>query len=104
MYVGWADLQIRARAIDGVAVSLDVPERYRVIPAALPSGPPANVAALYRELARAITEGWPAHPSFETAVRHHRLIAAAERSSQTGSRQTIAIETRAPALKGAGLR
>uniref|UniRef100_UPI003F49B106 hypothetical protein n=1 Tax=Nonomuraea bangladeshensis TaxID=404385 RepID=UPI003F49B106 len=43
--------------------------------------PPANIAALYQEVARAIAEGRQPHPSFETGLRHHRLLAAIERSA-----------------------
>ncbi len=44
---------------DGAPSDLPVPERYHQVPAAVPSGPARNVAILYREFARAITEGRP---------------------------------------------
>jgi hypothetical protein len=47
-------------------------------------------AALYREVAQAITEGRPAHPGFGTAVHHHRTLAASDRAAQTGVRQPLA--------------
>ncbi|MER6831337.1 hypothetical protein ABT352_35470 [Streptosporangium sp. NPDC000563] len=56
----------------------------------VPPGPPANVAALYLEVARAITEEREAYPSFHTAVRQHRVLAAIENASRTGVRQTLA--------------
>jgi hypothetical protein len=58
----------------------------------VPAGPPAHVAAGYLEIAQAIAEDRQAHPSFNTAVRHHRLLAAVERAAQTGTRQLIAPE------------
>ena len=52
-------------------------------------GPAAHIAALYREIAQAITEGRPAHPGFDTAVHHHQTLAAIERAAQTGVRQPL---------------
>jgi predicted dehydrogenase len=93
MYVGWADWDIRMRsADDGATRDLPVPRRYRTIPDGVPGGPPANVAALYREIARAIADGTGAEPSFTTAARHHRLLDAIERASLTGIRQTTAAQ------------
>src|SRR5262249_45904630 len=56
----------------------------------VPAGPAAQIAALYREIAQAITEGRTAHPGFDTAVHHHRTLAAIERAAQTGVRQALA--------------
>jgi len=58
--------------------------------AGVPAGPAAHIAALYREIAQAITEGRPAHPGFDTAVHHHQTLAAIERAAQTGVRQPLA--------------
>jgi len=52
-----------------------------------PAGPPRNVAAAYREFARAITQGQPATPDFAAAVRYHQLLEAIQRASDTGVRQ-----------------
>jgi predicted dehydrogenase len=71
---------------------LPVPDRYRVIPPGVPAGPPAHIAALYREIAQAIRDGRPAHPGFDTAVHHHRTLAAIERADRTGTRQTLAAQ------------
>jgi predicted dehydrogenase len=90
MYVGWADWKIRMRSADGTTLDLAVPRHYRTIPDGVPSGPPANVAALYREVGRAINGGGEAAPSFTTAVRYHMLLDALERASLTGTRQTTA--------------
>jgi predicted dehydrogenase len=88
-YPGWADWRVRVRDTDGAATDLPVPERYRVTPAGVPAGPAAHIAAVYREIAQAITEGRPAHPGFDTAVHHHRTLAAIERAAQTGVRQPL---------------
>jgi predicted dehydrogenase len=89
-YPGWAEWRVRLRGTDGAAADLPVPGRYRLIPAGVPAGPAANIAAVYREIAQAITEGRPAHPGFDTAVHHHRTLAAIERAAQTGVRQSLA--------------
>ncbi|GAB2550225.1 Gfo/Idh/MocA family protein [Nocardia heshunensis] len=78
-FIHWGDWDIRI----GDEV-LAVPEGYRTVPAEVRSGPPANIAALYREVACAIAEGRQPHPSFETALHHHRLLAAIERSAAEG--------------------
>ena len=77
----------------GEPQELPVPQRYRVIPAAVPPGPPANVAALYREIARAVAEGRQPYPSFEEAVRYHDLLDAVEAASRSGERRQVGPTT-----------
>jgi len=89
-YPGWAEWRVRVGGTDGAATDLPVPDRYRVTPAGVPAGPAAHIAALYREIAQAISEGRPAHPGFDTAVHHHGTLAAIERAAQTGVRQPLA--------------
>ena len=72
---------------DGSAADLPVPARFSPVPAAVPAGPPRNVAVLYREFARAISSGQPAAPDFATAVRYHQLLEQIQRASDTGIRQ-----------------
>jgi predicted dehydrogenase len=72
---------------DGSVADLPVPGRFTPVPAAVPAGPPRNVAAAYREFARAITQGQPATPDFAAAVRYHQLLEAIQRASDTGVRQ-----------------
>jgi predicted dehydrogenase len=72
---------------DGSVAHLPVPGHLRPIPASVPAGPPRNVAVLYRELARAISDGRPAAPDFGTAVRYHQLLEQIQRASDTGIRQ-----------------
>ncbi|MEU5868000.1 Gfo/Idh/MocA family oxidoreductase [Nonomuraea sp. NPDC047529] len=84
-FIHWGDWDVRIG--DDV---LTMPDSYRTVPAGVRSGPPANIAALYQEVARAIAEGRQPQPSFETALRHHRLLAAVERSAADGTTQKIA--------------
>jgi len=70
---------------------LDVPASYRDdIPADVPSGPPNNVARLYRRLATAIRTGGTVEPDFDHAVHRHRLIDAITRASD--ERRAVDIE------------
>ncbi|MGV9325098.1 Gfo/Idh/MocA family protein [Streptosporangium sandarakinum] len=78
-FIHWGDWDIRIG--DDV---MAVPDTYRTVPAGVRSGPPANIAALYQEVARAIAEDRQPYPGFETALRHHRLLAAIERSAADG--------------------
>ncbi|WP_406233832.1 Gfo/Idh/MocA family protein [Nocardia sp. NBC_01009] len=78
-FIHWGDWDIR---VGDQAVAM--PDTYRTVPASVRSGPPANIAALYQEVAQAIAEGRQPHPSFETALRHHRLLAAIEQSAADG--------------------
>ncbi|MEU0507480.1 Gfo/Idh/MocA family oxidoreductase [Nocardia sp. NPDC005998] len=83
-FIHWGDWDIRI----GDEV-LAMPDTYRTAPASVQSGPPANIAALYQEVAQAIAEARQPHPSFETALRHHLLLAAIERSAADGIVQHI---------------
>ncbi|MFJ4654713.1 Gfo/Idh/MocA family protein [Nocardia sp. NPDC088792] len=83
-FIHWGEWDIR---ID--EETLPVPDAYRTVPASVRSGPPANIAALYREVAQAITEARQPHPSFETALRHHRVLAAIEQSAADGIARSI---------------
>ncbi|GAB3204350.1 Gfo/Idh/MocA family protein [Nocardia tengchongensis] len=78
-FIHWGDWDIRIGD-----EPLTVPDTYRTVPDGIQSGPPANIAALYQEVARAIAEARQSHPSFETALRHHRLLAAIEQSASDG--------------------
>jgi predicted dehydrogenase len=82
-----SDWAITISKAGGSAQDLPVPGRLRPVPAAVPAGPPRNVAVLYREFARAISQGQPATPDFATAVRFHRLLETIQRASDTGTRQ-----------------
>jgi predicted dehydrogenase len=84
-----ADWAVSIARVDGSSEDLPVPGRLAAEPAAVPAGPPRNVAGLYRELARAIAGGPPVTPDFDMAVRHHRLLDTIQRASDTGVRQDV---------------
>lgn len=83
-YIHWGDWEIR---VDGELLA--VPDSYRTIPATIPAGPPANIAAFYREVAAAITERRTPDPDFEAALRHHRLLTAIARAATTTTPQEV---------------
>lgn len=77
-----------ARGGDAPA-ALAPPSEYLVAPEGTPPGPPRNVAHAYARMADALEAGEPFDPDFDLAVRRHRLLAAIERSSETGIRETV---------------
>ncbi len=85
-----AEWAIKLATAVGEAQQLLVPDSYRSVPAAVPSGPPTNVAALYREVAAAISERRQPVPSFDTAVEYHALLATIEAAGSTGTSQQVA--------------
>ena len=87
--VDWA---ISIAKADGSSEVLAVPGRLSPIPAAVPAGPPRNVATLYLELARAIADDRPVTPDFADAVGYHELLSTVQRASDTGVRQDIAAD------------
>jgi predicted dehydrogenase len=80
----WAISLARA---DGSHEDLPLPDRLVAIPASVPTGPPRNVAILYRALAERIKDGRPVAPDFAAAAEHHRLLEAIQRASDTGTVQ-----------------
>ncbi|MEV4098047.1 Gfo/Idh/MocA family protein [Streptosporangium saharense] len=83
-FIHWGDWDIRIGDD-----ALTMPGTYRTVPSSVRYGPAANIAALYQEVAQAVAEARQPHPSFETALRHHRLLAAIERSASEGTPQKI---------------
>ena len=78
-----------ARGSDALAEHAP-PDEYLLASEGTPSGPPRNVAHAYARMADALEAGERFTPDFDLAVRRHRLLAAIERSSETGIRETIA--------------
>jgi predicted dehydrogenase len=72
---------------DGRGEDLPVPDRLVPVPASVPSGPPRNVAVLYRLLAEGIRQGRRVTPNFTTAVDQHRLLETIQKASETGIAQ-----------------
>ena len=77
-----------ARGSDALA-ELAPPDEYLVVPEGTPPGPPRNVAHAYARMADALGTGEEFDPDFYLAVRRHRLLAAIERSSETGMAVTV---------------
>lgn len=63
---------------------LSVPDRLRIVPKAVPFGPPQNVGQAYVRMAEAIHEGKIFAPNFDDALRVHQLLDAIQRSSDEG--------------------
>lgn len=61
----------------------------RVGDEAVPSERPPGVGRLYQELADAIDADRPAEPGFAAAAAMHNVLAAVQRASDTGVRQTV---------------
>jgi predicted dehydrogenase len=77
------------RGDDKGVADLPIPDAYRLVPPGVSSGSPYNVAQLYMRLAAALRGGPPARPSFDDAVRRHRMLDAIVTASQAGARQTV---------------
>ena len=60
------------------------PDRYRLVPTDMASGPGVNVAQAYARFAQATRSGKTDAPDFNDAVRRHALIEGMERSHQEG--------------------
>ncbi len=65
-------------------VELPIPERLRVIPAAVPAGPAQNVGQAYIRMAEAIRVGKPFSPNFDNALEVHKLLEKIQHSSDEG--------------------
>jgi predicted dehydrogenase len=66
---------------------LPVPEQYQW--SRQEPGPSKNIAQAYARFARDYREGTHFCPTFEDAVRRHRMLAAIETAAATGQRQTL---------------
>jgi predicted dehydrogenase len=74
---------------DRALQALPVPDRLPWVSAAVPQGPPLNVAQMYHRLGEAIREGREAQPDFDLAVKRHRLLDAIQCSSDRGTRVPV---------------
>lgn len=87
-----AALTIRgARGEAAGLAELPVPDRYFDVPALaeLRGGPVYNVGAQYARIHADLTRGTAHVPDFAHAARHQRLLAAIERSAETGERVRV---------------
>jgi predicted dehydrogenase len=84
-----SELSIRGSREGKAVEELQIPGSYRWVPAAVPAGPPFNVAQLFMRMAEAIREGKSATPDFALAVKRHHLLDVIQKASDTGQRQTV---------------
>jgi len=84
-----APWRVLHKPVTGEPELLPVPERYHVLPESTLAGPPANVAALYREISTAIAEGRAPWPNFGNAIEHYAFIEAVEAASRSGQRVRV---------------
>ena len=68
---------------------IEIPERFRLVPADVPATPALNMAHAYREFAQAIAEDRPAQPDFAYGLDTLKMLDAIERSDATGRRVTL---------------
>jgi len=83
--------EMTVRGGKGLQSSLEllaVPEQYRWSPPQRP-GSSTNVAQAYARFARDYREGTHFGPTFDDAVRRHRMLNAIETAAATGQRQTL---------------
>jgi predicted dehydrogenase len=69
---------------------LVIPGEYRWASVDVPDGPQFNVAQYYTRLASDIRNGTHLVPTFEHALRRHRLVDTIQRAASTGERQRYA--------------
>jgi len=81
------------RGDDEKVAELTVPEKYLGGAAAGVTGPAHNVARLYQQFARDLSEGTHEAPDFAHALTRHRIIDAVEKASATGVRQRLSGTT-----------
>jgi len=79
-------LRLSRAAAGGEPAQLVVPPEYRRAPEEVPPGNARNVAAVYLALAEAIAGRESDCPDFSDALALHGLVAAIERSAQSGER------------------
>ena len=88
--VQYAGIRLQgARAKAAHLELLDIPDRLSWVPSEVPSGPPFNVAQIYRQLAGAIRGEGVAGPDFKQAVRTQHLLDSIQRSSDTGAKVRV---------------
>src|SRR5881409_1923194 len=72
---------------------LPMPEQYRWAPPQA-QGPSTNVAQAYAHFAHDYREGTHLCPTFEDAVKRHRMLDAIETAAATGQRQMLGLSAR----------
>ena len=75
----------------GTLQEIPIPDRLTWVPKDVPQGTPFNAAQMYRRLAESIHCSQNADPSFETAVRLHKLLDTIQRASAEGRKQAFPV-------------
>jgi predicted dehydrogenase len=88
-YIQVSEFIVRGAQAGKPLADLSIPESYRWVPPAVPTGLPFNVAQLYMRMAEGIREGNSASPDFDVAVKRHRLLDVIQKASDTGIRQIL---------------
>jgi predicted dehydrogenase len=87
-YPGVGDITLRGgEGADSTLHDLVVPDAYRGDPTL--AGPAKNVLHQYAAIAADLNNGTARAPSFDDALRLHRLIDAVEQASASGKRQSL---------------
>jgi predicted dehydrogenase len=88
-YIQVSEFIVRGAQAGKPLADLSIPDSYRWVPPAVPTGLPFNVAQLYMRMAEGIREGKSASPDFDVAVKRHRLLDVIQKASDTGIRQIL---------------
>jgi len=88
-YIQVSEFTVRGAQAGKPLADLSIPESYRWVPPAVPTGLPFNVAQLFMRMAEGIREGKSISPDFDVAVKRHQLLDAIQKASDTGIRQMI---------------
>ena len=88
-YIQVSEFTVRGAQAGKPLADLSIPESYRWVPSAVPTGLPFNVAQLYMRMAEGIREGRSIGPDFDVAVKRHQLLDVIQEASDTGIRQIL---------------
>src|ERR1700680_3645900 len=88
-YIQVSEFTVRGAQAGKPLADLSMPESYRWVPPAVPSGLPFNVAQLYMRMAEGIREGKSVSPDFDVAIKRHQLLDVIQKSWDAGIRQIL---------------
>ena len=83
-----AQLHVSGAKTGGKLAELPTPAKYRWTPEGAPGGDAFNVAQAYARIVQDMRDGGQRAPDFAHATLRHRMLAAIEKSAETGTRQT----------------
>src|SRR5260370_28864368 len=88
-YIQVSEFTVRGAHAGKPLADLSIPERYRWVPPAVPTGLPFNIAQLYMRMAEGMREGKSVSPDFDVAVKRHQLLDVIQKASGTRIRQIL---------------